>query len=703
MHVFVHYYYRSSPILRRVATMDDRCLETALYCLRRLVGPTGKSLTDGQLLERFSSLGDQAAFELLLRRHGPLVCNVCWRILGNSHDVEDALQATWLVLVRKAASLGQQVSVAGWLHRVAYRIAIRARAKQALSRCGQGALEEQEAGSALGDPADSEMHAILHEELNGLPEKYRMAILLCDLEGKTHVQAADELRWPLGTLHCRVRRGREQLKTRLTRRGLTVSAGLLGALLTEEIAASRPALALHHSIRAAATLKASTRAALLAEGVLHAMFMKQIRLVAAMVVTVVVLGTGLVMLAQEAWAPCTVAAAAPASGLPVVDPADQQIKPEQPQAEANPQLAGAWADLASDDETKALKAVLALLSMPKETTHFLKENLKPVTVDPKQIGRLIADLDSDKFALREQASHELTAMGEYAVPYLRGALDGKPALEPQMRLEKILQTIKAGVPSLAVMRSLRAIAVLEKIGTPQARQILEALARGRAKALATQEAEAALDRLTAPPVITLQRHFDDLISKDAGQVARALIALAATPKETVDFLSTTSAMKPKPQPTKGDDKLKERLKKLDAERAALAGGKGVPTANQATPPGPSHEVMTKRVGVLLEHIGTPEARQVWEAIQQGKLLAPAPKGGKSATSPDGKLRAVIDNDGSIGLYDIATGKQLSSLRGTLPLASITFTEDGRMLAAETAQGQRLLYDLRTGKLINSSK
>src|SRR5262249_16420507 len=159
-------------------------------------------------------------------------------------DVEDALQATWLVLVRKAASLGQQVSVAGWLHRVAYRIAIRARAHVYDLRGTTAAREQPEVGAADADPADSEMHSILPEELNRLPEKYRMAILLCDLEGKTHVQAADELRWPLGTLHCRVRRGREQLKKRLTRRGLTVSASVLAALFTQEIAVARPARAL---------------------------------------------------------------------------------------------------------------------------------------------------------------------------------------------------------------------------------------------------------------------------------------------------------------------------------------------------------------------------------------------------------------------------------------------------------------------------
>src|SRR5262249_27421955 len=233
--------------------MDDRCLETALYCLRQRISPTAKSLTDGQLLERYARQGDQAAFELLVRRHGPLVWNVCRRVLGNSHDAEDALQATWVVFVRKAASLRHRGSVAGWLYRVAYRVAVQARTSLALSRRGRGVREDRDAAPADADPAAGEVHAILHEELNRLPEKYRVPIVLCDLQGKTHVQAADELRWPLGTLHCRVRRGREQLKKRLTRRGLTLPAGLLGAWLTQEVAVALPALCLHATVRAAAS------------------------------------------------------------------------------------------------------------------------------------------------------------------------------------------------------------------------------------------------------------------------------------------------------------------------------------------------------------------------------------------------------------------------------------------------------------------
>jgi hypothetical protein len=111
----------------------------------------------------------------------------------------------------------------------------------------------------------------------------------------------------------------------------------------------------------------------IAEGVLQAMFLKQMRVVAAIVVAVCVLGGALGMVAKAAWTPATVAAA-PASAVPVVAAPDLPTKPEQPVAEANPQLAAAWADLAGDDELKALKAVLVLVGMPKETTLFLKEN-----------------------------------------------------------------------------------------------------------------------------------------------------------------------------------------------------------------------------------------------------------------------------------------------------------------------------------------
>src|SRR5262249_29228162 len=145
-----HYYYRESP-RSGAGTMDDRCLETALYCLRRVINPTAPSLSDGKLLNRFVDHGDQAAFELLLRRHGPLVWNVCRRVLIHTPDVEDALQATWVVFLRKAASLRHYGSVAGWLYRVAYRIAVRAKANAALCRGGRPARREREAVAADAD------------------------------------------------------------------------------------------------------------------------------------------------------------------------------------------------------------------------------------------------------------------------------------------------------------------------------------------------------------------------------------------------------------------------------------------------------------------------------------------------------------------------------------------------------------------------
>src|SRR5262249_40063335 len=155
---------------------------------------------------------DQAAFELLVRRHGPLVWNVCHRLLGNAHDAEDAFQAAFLVLLRKAARLDRSGSVGPWLHGVAYRVALRARSQH-----------EKEKHPLPADPPDPsadtaapELRRIMDEEVNRLPERYRAPIILCFLQGRTHEEAARELQWPLGTLKCRIVRARERLRVRLT-------------------------------------------------------------------------------------------------------------------------------------------------------------------------------------------------------------------------------------------------------------------------------------------------------------------------------------------------------------------------------------------------------------------------------------------------------------------------------------------------------
>jgi RNA polymerase sigma factor (sigma-70 family) len=195
----------------------------------------GEELSDGQLLERFAQLGDQAAFTVLVRRHGPMVLGVCRRVLHHAHDAEDAFQATFLVLVHKARSLRQSNLLSSWLHGVAYRTALHAR-----SRTARRSLHEREA--ARLSPTASEREPVwkallerLDEELACLPEKYRAPLVLCYLEGKTHAEAARFLGWPVGSMSARLARARELLRRRLQRREKSFPAVLFPLFLARPL------------------------------------------------------------------------------------------------------------------------------------------------------------------------------------------------------------------------------------------------------------------------------------------------------------------------------------------------------------------------------------------------------------------------------------------------------------------------------------
>jgi RNA polymerase sigma factor (sigma-70 family) len=210
---------------------------TVLLRLRQLVG-AGQTArqSDAQLLEQFARHRDQAAFAALVRRHGPLVLGVCRRVLHNGHDAEDALQATFLVLARKARSIAKPEAVGSWLYQVAYRVAIRARARTAARL-----QHEQQAGTPCqGDPlaevTGRELLAVLDEELHQLPPCHRAPLILCYLEGRTRDQAARQLGWSLRALKYRLAQGRERLRARLARRGVALPAALLAAGLGEGVA-----------------------------------------------------------------------------------------------------------------------------------------------------------------------------------------------------------------------------------------------------------------------------------------------------------------------------------------------------------------------------------------------------------------------------------------------------------------------------------
>jgi RNA polymerase sigma-70 factor (ECF subfamily) len=269
------------------------------------------SFGDEQLLERFLARRDESsdeAFAELVQRHGPMVLGVCRRILRDPHEAEDAFQATFLVLARKAASVVRREKVASWLYGVAARTAKQACARGARRR----AREERVSSQIYPEPSDGvsadELRAILDEELARLPARHRDPLVLCELEGLSRTEAAQRLGIPEGTLSSRLARGKDRLRVRLVSRGVSLTTAAISAILICEARAATVPLSLLESTIRAATLAAagltaaaaiSAPVALLSEGVLKAMFIAKLKGIVLAVGTMTAIVSGAIVLAQE--------------------------------------------------------------------------------------------------------------------------------------------------------------------------------------------------------------------------------------------------------------------------------------------------------------------------------------------------------------------------------------------------------------------
>lgn len=222
--------------------MPIRTLKQIASRLRRETVPfDGTAETDRDLLARFLNSQDETAFESLIRRHDRLVRSAIAKVLSNAHDAEDAFQATFLILVRRAKSIDWRVGLGPWLYGVAHRVAVKARdAGQTRNRKEKEVSEKQSNPDATSDLSWREACALLHAELDKLPDRYRLPLLLCYLEGKTRDEAAAALRVTTGTVKGRLERGRQMLHDRLARRGVSLSAGLFAAIASESVWAGSP-------------------------------------------------------------------------------------------------------------------------------------------------------------------------------------------------------------------------------------------------------------------------------------------------------------------------------------------------------------------------------------------------------------------------------------------------------------------------------
>ncbi len=256
--------------------------------MRRGLLLDGGELSDRQLLGSFVAERDEAAFAALVRRHGPMVLGVCRRILGNVHDAEDAFQATFLVLARRAAVIVPREMVANWLHGVARRTAWKTRVAAARRRTKEREAPLMQAQEPPSEAAFRDWQPVLDQELERLPDKYRVPIVLCDLEGRNRKQAAQHLGWPEGTLSCRLARGRALLAQRLRRRGLTLASGGLAVVFSQQaLSAAVPAPLVTTTVHAATSGTASAPVAALAEGVIKAMLLGKLKSASALTLSLV--------------------------------------------------------------------------------------------------------------------------------------------------------------------------------------------------------------------------------------------------------------------------------------------------------------------------------------------------------------------------------------------------------------------------------
>jgi RNA polymerase sigma factor (sigma-70 family) len=315
-------------------------METVIRHLRRaaLRGP-GEGPTDGQLLGTFVARRDGAAFEALLRRHGPMVLSVCRRVLGDAHSAEDAFQATFLVLVRKAAGLRSRDLVGNWLYGVAYRTALKARAMSAKRRTKERRATELARSDNHEDWVSSELLGQLDRELGRLPEKYRVPVVLCELEGRSRKEVARTLGLPEGTLSWRLAQAKKMLAKKLSRQGPALSAGAVAAVLSQGAAsAALPPLLLKSTSKAGLQLAAGqalsgsvpTKVVALTEGVLKAMLLTKLKVASWAVGVALLVGVGAVGLSYQQAAAQPAPQPRPAYGVaqgPNVTPAPKLGRP----------------------------------------------------------------------------------------------------------------------------------------------------------------------------------------------------------------------------------------------------------------------------------------------------------------------------------------------------------------------------------------
>jgi RNA polymerase sigma factor (sigma-70 family) len=610
--------------------------------------------SDSDLLERFIQERDEIAFEAIVRRHGPLVLGVCRRILFDPQDVEDAFQATFLVLVRRATSIGRRERLANWLYGVAHRIAVRARAYAIRRRAREQQVEDTPAADPSGEALWRDLRCVLDEEVRRLPEKYRTPFLMCYLEGKTNDEAAQALGCPRGTIAARLARARDRLRRRLVRRGVTLSAGLLAAMLARNATAAVPETIVGITVQTA-MLVAGGRAvvaapvASLMEGVLHEMLIHKLKVVATVILTLG-LGIGAGVLGYRA------AAADPKKDDPkppvqTVEKPDPNKKDEpKPKEEAKPALewrkAGNWQASTGKVVAVALSAdgkYVATAGSPGDPANFVgKDDIEKSLAEmlPKlwdaSTGKKLATLGGQK------------AMGN--VGAMAFSHDGQTVVVADVNVT-FLDAAKA-----KVKRSVNEqITVTALAFSPDGKNVAGLRADG---IIRVYDAETTKVRQTLRPAKNALPVSSMAITQDG----KYLAAGDANGTATIWDLSN------------GKVKTSHKLKagplvfSPDGQWVACDAGRG------------AVDVWDLSTGNLKTTLKGPA-----KDVEMFQL----------AFTPDGKTLAAGGLDGTVILWDLAAEKQLASLKGHKSIiTALAFAGDGKTLTSADEHGALFLWSLK---------
>ncbi len=687
--------------------MFGRSMQRVLRELRRAAGTTRQAeRPDADLLRSFLDHQDEDAFTAIVRRHAGMVLGVCGRVAGDPHDAEDAFQAVFCVLLRKAASIRRREVLGSWLYGVAYRTALAARVR----RAKRGRRERQVDGmpDPIANPsaAQTDWQPVLDAALERLAEKHRAPIILCDLEGKSRKEAALMLGLTEGTLSSRLARGRRLLAQRLKRHGVVLSGGALAGLLAESaVAASSPAALIQTVVQAGAqvltghapaSLAFGGRVLELTEATMKAMLLGKLKTLTAIVVIAAAATTGSVWLWSAQAAQDFPGGVERDSPIQAGRPSPRNIPLESQSVRTSPEdeavytieLSATLPDSAGKPKT----------SQPPRMTVPLRQRMAFYQTDkviaPQPLPVVGSQFHWQVELIHARGTEILVALALGKKERISNALVHGQSLdfEDFIRLGEVKEINDASWPGASFKIKVTAVDLNEPI-VPPART-----AARKAPPAVNVPAGSGANPLTgklpwaahrAPDAPASFRVFK-LEHAEASHVAESLQKMVATNPDLRVYADPRSNSIVIQAKLADQEKWATLVKQLDS-----AGRDTDAKAGEIAAKSPDGKRLAMAAGDFITIFDT-QTGQIIAKMQDKSITA-------LAYSPDGKMLASGSRAGHAVLWDGATGKQLRRLAIDEAISAVQFFPDGGVLNVIGADREEYLFNIQTGDLVKRSK